>query len=314
MIPLLRHFLFVTLCLSILSPVYSDDDFTFQPVKWEWGGEITGKFSHASFRNWTADGGDYAYDAGITTSLEPRWADSVWSFNASWDGRYSVMGGKSFKFKKTEDKLEINLKFGRNVWTSQKKTEAVYLVAFGDLQTQFAPQFDDIGDPSQRHYISNFMSPGFITDGISMDYRNNFLGLSIAATPLASKITMVYDKGVDKSYYQIDSNHHYTSEAGAYARITFQNNIGKKTTVSLKTILFKDYTKRSSVDLSLFGEIDVQVFSFLKIYASLNMINDDDINIRIYEDIDHDGDDDFAGVGKRLQICSQIGLGISFSF
>jgi len=303
------------MAMFLPSFLFSQDDLTFQPSEWEWNGSIAGTISHVSFSNWAAGGNEYSYVAGLKIRIDPVWSDSVWSFSGSWDGRFSTFGGKSLPPRKTEDRFELNLKFGRLLWNNDWLGSSFHIVGFTDLHTQFLPDYDFIGDPDGSHYISNFMAPGYVTDGLGLDFRSDSLNLSIIITPIASKQTIVLDRGVDGTFFGLDSNQHINSSPGAYARITFSKELFPKTTLSIKSIFFADYSQKSTIDLSFLGEIDYHVTSFLKLYISLQMLNDDDMKVRLYEDLDEDGSsDDFAGLGQQLQLYAQFGVGVNFNF
>jgi hypothetical protein len=301
------------LCFPAL--LFPQDDISFRPSDWQWNGSITGTISHVSFSNWAGGDGDYSYVAGMKLRIDPTWSNGRWSLVGSWDGRFSTFGGKSLPPRKTEDRFELNLKFGHMFWKSDWLASSFHIVIFSDLHTQFLPDYDFIGDPNGSHYISNFMAPGYLTDGIGLDFRSDSLNLSIVVTPIASKQSIVLDRGVDGTYFGLDKGRHINSNPGAYARITFSKEVLRKTTLSIKSIFFADYTEKATVDLSFLGEIDYRITSFLKLYVSLQMLNDDDMKVRLYADLDGDGSsDDFAGLGKQLQLYGQFGVGINVDF
>jgi hypothetical protein len=308
----LRLSLVIVLCSWHLP---AQEKLSFQPASWQWNANVTGTISQVSFSNWTAGGDDYSFLAGLKSSIDPEWSDSLWNFSGSWEGRFSVFGGRHLPPQKTEDRLELNLKFGREIWRSATLASSLYCVAFTDLQSQFLPDYDLIGDPGGGQYVSNFLAPGYVTDGFGLDYRSDSLGLSVVLTPISTKQTLIYDRGVDRTLYNMHPGQRVRSSPGAYARINFSKELLSRTTLTVKTILFADYSEKSTVDVSFFGEVDYQVLSFLKLYLSLQMLHDDDINVRLYEDLDGDGSsDDFAGVGRRLQLFGQFGIGIGIDF
>jgi hypothetical protein len=308
----LRLILVIVACSWHLS---AQDKLNFRSASWQWNANVTGTISQVSFSNWTAGGDDYSFLAGLKSSIDPEWSDSLWNFSGSWDGRFSVFGGRNLPPRKTEDRLELNLKFGRMVWQSTTLASSLYLVAFTDLQSQFLPDYDLSGDPNGGQYVSNFLAPGYVTDGFGLDYRSDSLGLSVILTPISSKQTLIFDRGVDRTLYNMLPGQRVRSSPGAYGRINFSKELLPRTTLTAKTILFADYSEKSTVDVSFFGEVDYRILSFLKLYLSLQMLHDDDINVRLYEDLDGDGSsDDFAGVGRRLQLYGQFGVGIGFDF
>lgn len=308
----LRFFILIITCSWHLS---AQDKLYFRPASWQWNASVTGTISQVSFSNWTAVGGDYSFIAGLKSTINPSWSDGLWSFDGSWDGRFSVFGGRHLPPQKSEDRLELNLKFGRLAWHDSDGAASLYFVAFADLQTQFLPDYDLIGDPGGREYTKNFLAPGYVTNGVGVDFRDDSLGLSIVLTPIASKQTLIYDRGIDRTLYAMSPGQRVRSSPGAYAHLSFSDEVFPRTTVLVKSILFQDYSEKSTVDFAFLGEVDYRVISFLKLYVSVQMLHDDDINVRLYEDIDGDGSsDDFAGIGRRLQLYGQLGIGISVDF
>jgi hypothetical protein len=301
-------------CSQVL-PLYAQDDFDFQPSQWRWNGQISGSISHVSFKNWTANNNEFSYVAGLSSRLYPKYSDNSWIFIGSWDGRFSMFGGNSQPLRKTEDRLELNLKFGRSLWSNSERSTSLYIILFNDLQTQFLPEYDRFADPHKPHYISNFLAPGYMTNGIGVDFRFDSLNLSIVVTPIAMKQTMVFDRGVDRTYYGLDTNQNIENVSGAYTRLIFSKEIFSKITLSMKSIFFVDYSEQFFIDVSFFGEIDYAITSYLKLYTSLHILSDDDLKVRLYEDLDADGlSDDFAGVGQHLQLYGQMGIMISINF
>ena len=224
-------------------------------------------------------------------------------------------GGNSIPLHKTEDRLELNMKIGRLLSQNNSLFSKIYLIAFFDFQSQFFPDYNLYDHDNKRNYSSNFMSPGYIVNGFGIDIKNEKVGFSLAATPLASKETIITDKNVNKSRYNLDQDKDIDYSLGAYLRLNIDKEIFDKTNLKLKSIAFYDYKQKTNVDLSLLFEIEYQALKFLKLFTSIQAINDRDMNINLYKDLDNDGEsDDFAGVGNRLQLYAQFGIGINFNF
>ena len=90
----------------------AQDNLSFSPSPWQWNASITGTLSYVSFKNWSAVGEDFSYVVGMKMYIDPTWSNNGWSFAGAWDGRFSTFGGNSLPPRKTEDRLELNLKFG----------------------------------------------------------------------------------------------------------------------------------------------------------------------------------------------------------
>lgn len=292
------------LLMATTSP--AQDDLTFGANPWTWNGSVSATVGQVSFTHWAA-GGEFSYLLGLNSTISPQWSDSLWSFVGSWYGKYSVFKRKSEPARKVDDDLELSVKFGRMLFPS------FHAVVFADLQSQFWPGYDFY--MSSTAYTSNFMAPGYLTNGLGLDYRTNDQVLSIILSPFSSKETIVLDHGVDPTQYGVKKGKHVFGAPGAYSKITVNGKIIGSLSGNFRAILFKDYTRRVSPDLSFKGQLDYQLLSFLQLYFRLDLLNDDDINVNLYEDLDNDGSaDDFAGVGPRLQVSTQLGIAVSVSF
>lgn len=302
----MRRVFFFCLFFGALSVSEAQDDLSYDPTPWSWNGSVSATIGHVSFDNWAA-GGEVSYLLGLNSTVNPQWSDSIWSFTASWYGRFSIFKRKSDPARKVDDNLELSFKFGRLLASS------FHAVVFADLHSQFWPGYDYF--MSSTAYTSNFMAPGHLTTGIGLDYRTASQILSIVFTPLAVKEIFVLDRGVDPTQYGVAAGRHSFGAPGGYSKITVSGTILDRFSGNFRAIVFMDYSRRTSPDLSLTTELEYELLSFLKLYGSLRLLNDDDINVNLYEDLDKDGSaDDFVGVGPRLQVSTQLRIEISVVF
>ena len=308
--PLLRILvLTVSLFAISVSPLCAQDDLEYGDTPWSWNASIGGTVSHVSYSNWAAGGEDYSYALGLSMNISPVWSSDLWSFQSTLSGEFSVFRSRSVKPRKIEDRLEWNVKAGYRI------TENLHLVLFGDLQSQVWPGYDFVFDDSGDDYISNFLAPGYITGGVGIDYRQDSLGLSVVATPLAMKLAVVADRGVDPTQYGVPSGRTVDGTAGSYARVSFTNSSIPRMTITIASIFFIDYTRRSELDISFTGEIDLNVIDGIAVFVQSHVLRDNDMKVNLYEDLDADGDiDDFAGVGSKVQVFSQLGVKFQVSF
>jgi hypothetical protein len=304
--------LFAIFFLTVQCFAQYDDQFAEQP--WRWNASIDLSVANVHFSNWVA-GGEYSYLLGLNSSLDPSWMNDTWSFESRWDGEYTVFKSKTVPLHKVLDRLDWTMRFGYRL------TPTISLSLFGELQTQFWPGYgyfaqpNDDGSIGPIPYISNFMAPGYLTTGLGLEMKDDSLGLSVLITPLSMKQTYVLDKGVDPTTYGLDTGATVLRQPGAHSHIRFKKEIFSRTTLDIKTILFIDYSNTFAIDLSMRTEVDVKVLSYLKVFAAIQLLDDKDLKVSLYEDLDGDGrSDDFAGVGPRLQIFGQIGIALTLSF
>ncbi len=137
--------------------------------------------------------------------------------------------------RKSDDYFELNTKLGY-----QARKHWYYTVQF-NMQTQFFKSYTYSGKSSTL--IGNFLSPGYFTPSLGMNYKPNGK-ISLMLAPLAGKVTFVRClKKVDPTRYGVKENSHAKSEIGA--SITYNhifNNIWNFLDISSYMDLFLYYS------------------------------------------------------------------------
>jgi hypothetical protein len=301
-------FVFWGFQILLFNSSFAQSDLDFEKSHFTWNASLDATAANITYSNWVA-GGDYSYLLGLKSSMYPSWSNGKWGMRSTWYGKYNVFKSKDTVPRKTEDRLELTIEFGYRL------SSQLYVVVFSDLQSQFWPGYDSYSDNSNPAYISNFMAPGFLLSGAALTMRDDSLNASFSITPLVAKLTYVLDRGVDVTKYGVDPGAKVHSQPGAYLCLTMNTEIIRNVTLDTKAVIFADYSQQLSPDLSFRGELTYKVAKYFGVYCSLQALNDDDINVSLYEDLDHDGDsDDFAGVGHRLQVYTQVGISFSIKF
>lgn len=279
--------------------------------KWDISGSVSGIITHFSFKNWLSDDNEYSYNIGLKSRINCDLNDSIYIFSSEWDGRFSYFDGNNVRMRKSDDKFEINAKIGAKILKFENRN-SLQLIFTSDLHSQFFPDYDIFSD--NNDYVSNFMAPGILINSLALEYEDKSL-FTLSLSPIGVKSVFVFDNGVEKSYYGINDNKKADYNIGAVCRSALNYNIYDNLKFSLKSILFYNYSDLTKVDFSIFSELDYQIFKVLKCFVSLRAVNDANLNVRLYRDLDSDGDiDDFDGIGNRLQINAQIGLSVSLDF
>ncbi len=135
------------------------------------------------------------------------------------------------------DQLELNTKYG------YKAAKKWFYSANANLKTQLFYDSNKLDDGSVE-YNSGFLSPGYFTAGLGMDYKPHG-NLSIILAPLSSKLTFVLDTvNIDPSGYNIKPGNRLIRQVGfnfiANHKIPFSN----LTTLANRVEVFKDYIEK----------------------------------------------------------------------
>jgi hypothetical protein len=307
--------LVLILKLGVLSAIAQDTLVDTVAVRniWDFGGTGTVNFSQVSLNNWAAGGQNSMSVLGIL-NLYTNYKQGKNTWNNTLDLTYGSVKLQNQRVQKSDDRLELNLKYGREA------TPKWFYTGQLNMRTQLTPTYT----PNRDTMLSNFMSPAFILTSIGMDYKPN-PKLSVFISPLTGKFTAVLNQdladqgvfGVQAADQDVEGNlipgtgQRLRKEFGGFVNVRFRNEIFKNVTLQSKADLFSNYLHNpKNVDLNWENLVDFKVNKFLSATLFLHMIYDDDILI----DIDRSGDGTIDGKGPRLQLKETMGIGFSYKF
>lgn len=280
---------------------------------WDFGGTGTVNFSQVSLNNWAAGGQNSLSALGIL-NLYGNYKKGRNTWNNTIDLTYGTVKLQDQRLRKSDDRLELNFKYGRqasNKW---------FYTAQLNTRTQISPTYT----PERDSVISNFMSPAFVLASIGMDYKPN-PKLSVFISPFTGKFTAVLNQrmadfgafGVEPAKLDPEgrpipgTGQRLRREFGGFVNVRFRNEIFKNVTLSSKADFFSNYLHNAkNIDVNWENLVDFKVNKFLSASLFLHMIYDDDILI----DVDRDKDGTMDGKGPRLQLKETIGIGFSYKF
>ena len=271
---------------------------------WKTGGKFTTLFNQTSLTNW-AGGGQSSLSLASNFEYFANYADGKKSWQNNISGSYGINEIKGEETRKTQDYLEINSKYGRNIsplWS---------LSGFATVQSQFTPGYNYENDPEGTNYISNFFAPGYVLEGIGFEYNLPDQGFSFTISPLTVKHTFVMDEGVKATDYGLDSGETVRTEVGAYLKIDYKKTIAEHINFSSNLLLYSNYIEKpENVDVNWKNEVTLKVNKWLSVNFIAHFIYDDDVKFEETEEIG--GVTVINSRGPRLQIRQVTGLGISF--
>ena len=260
---------------------------------WQAGALNSLNFSQLSLSNWAAGG-----QGSIALNAYTDWSLKMSKGRHRWENRLQAAYGFVHAFgelyKKSDDKLIFDSKWGFKAY------DKLFLSAAFNFTSQMTQGFDYSGTPVK---ISSFISPGYFSLGLGIDYKPNDF-LSVGASPLTSKLVVVTDPFL-RPRYGNRSDEEVRVELGAQVKLDLKKEVFKNVVISTDLTLFSNYLRSPSnikVLWNLF--VDMKVNKYLSTNFRVNMIYDDEITIT-----DRNGNS-----GARLQIKEVLGIGLTYSF
>lgn len=289
---------------------------------WTKGAVVNVNFSQVGLYNWAA-GGENNVSVGSLFSSFANYKKGSTSWDNLLEMAYGSVKPGEKSFRKTEDRFELNSKFGHlaiNKW---------YYSALFNFRTQFADGVDYTNENNPT-IISSALAPAYVTLGIGMDYKPND-DFTIFASPLTGRITYVgwqslADKGafgVEKAQYDETTGDLLVKgkktryEFGAYFKMNWKKEIMKNVTFKTNLALFSNYLDRpQNIDILWDVLLAMKVNKYITASITTNLIYDNDIDITQYSKTVNPvtGNRDVIGYGPRTQFKQVVAVGFSHKF
>lgn len=223
----------------------------------------------------------------------------------SWDNSvdlgYGFLKEKENALVKSDDKIDLNSKFGVK---ASEHWNYSFLVNF---KSQFAPGY---AYPNTKDPISRFMAPGYLNLAAGMDFNTE--KISVLISPVTGKFTFVTDNELSAiGSFGLAPGKKVRSELGAFLKFEGKTDVVKNVSLQTKLDLFSNYLHNpQNIDVDWNMLINMKVNDFLSANLVSHLIYDDDIKIPI----DKNGDGIIDEKGPRIQFMEMFGAGLSFKF
>jgi hypothetical protein len=283
-------------------------------TSWKFGGIVGLNFNQVAFVNWAAGGqNSIAYTAIGSVFARYEKGKSLWVTSLDLAYGQSKLGRD--KLRKTDDRIELNSKYGYKI------DDKWFASALLNFRTQFDKGYNL---PNDSVVISDFMAPAYLTFGLGIDYVPNE-NFSIMASPLTAKITFVSNQtlanagqfGMEPAVFDtagniltIGANVRY--ELGAALNAVYTNKFYKDNIFfSSRLGLFSNYMDRpENIDVNAEAMLTLKVNKFMNVSIAALLIYDHDITIREVVDVNDPTQDRF---GPRTQFKEVLSVGISYT-
>jgi hypothetical protein len=276
---------------------------------WKKGGSFTVNMAQTSLTNWAAGGQNSLAFGGLFNGFA-----NLVKGKSQWDNTLDVgygllKQGKDEDFRKTDDKFDFSSKYGKEAFKN------FYYSGLLNFRTQMSAGYNL---PSKKT-ISDFLSPGYLTLALGLDYKPN-AHFSAFIAPLTGKFTFVMNDSLsNEGAFGVTPGSTTKSEFGGYIRTTytkddFKGEFLKNIAFTTKLDLFSNYLDNpQNIDVNWEVLIALNVNKFITVNINTLLIYDD--NIKVPYDVD--GDNliaDGEGVASKIQFKEILGIGLSFKF
>ena len=293
-----KLFLFVFILLGLKESIAQVDSAAVKPIVkdtvWRQGASFGLNFTNVGLNNWSAGGQSMIAFTGIFSG-NLDYAKKKFEWHNSLDIAYGFqrLGNKSAPYRKSDDRIYFQTK------ASFVHNSKLHVTALADFRSQFSQGYIYYTDSSKL--ISNFLAPAYITGSLGLEYLP-FKGMSILASPVALRYTIVDDKYLSSiGAFGITPGQTLRKEYGTSLMIKYKVDVVKNVTYSTQLYLFDKY-KNINVDVYWDNYIYMKVNSFLTTTFSTNLIYDNSIQVHR----------DNGTVGPAIQFKRVLSVGIVY--
>jgi len=266
------------------------------PEGLKYGGVVSANFAQTALSNWSSGGNNsIAINGLLNLFLTYRKNNTVWNNTANF-GYGLLKQGKESDYVKTDDRVEINSKYG------YKAKKDWYYSGMINFVTQMAKGYKYENDSVK---ISAPFAPAYLTGAIGMDYQKK--DYAIFLSPLTTKITFVYDDDLSRQgAFGVEKDSNLRMELGGYVKTNFRKELLENVTLDTDLSLFSNFLENpENIDIDWKILLAMKVNQYISANITTHLIYDDDITT-----INEEGKEE----GPKLQIKEIFGIGISYSF
>jgi hypothetical protein len=277
---------------------------------WKKGGVFALNLAQTSLSNWAA-GGQNSFAVNGIFSAFANYKQGISAWDNSLDLGYGLLKlGKDADYMKTDDKIDILSKYGREAFKN------FYYSVLMNFRTQMRPGYKY---PDTNNKISDLFAPAYLLLAAGLDYKPNpYFSAFIA--PLTAKFTFVTDEALsDAGAFGVKPGEKSRGEIGGYIRAIYTRNdfkdeFLKNVSFTTKIDLFSNYGNNpQNIDVTWENLIALKVNKLISVNFNTVLIYDDDIKVPV----DRNGNGLFESTeapGPRTQFKEILGVGFSYKF
>jgi hypothetical protein len=256
---------------------------------WKFGTIVKLDFNQGHVSKSWAEGGESSISALSGVKSFAKYQKNKTTWESTIDMQYGLLKSGDNEFRKNQDKLELNTKFGQLAFGKW------YYTSMLNLKTQFVRGYNYSADGS-RTLISSFFAPAYILGSIGLDYKPK-KDFSILLSPFTAKYTIVSDTAnIDQTAFGIDADKKIKKEVGAYMKLLHKWKITKDISMENKLEFYSSYSNTpKNVDVDWQFILNLPINQYLTTTISTYLISDDD-------------------TGSKIQFKENLAVGIRYQF
>tara|TARA_R110001583_G_scaffold33438_3_gene112898 strand:+ start:141 stop:1862 length:1722 start_codon:yes stop_codon:yes gene_type:complete len=256
---------------------------------WKFGTTVKLDFNQGHVSKEWAEGGESSISALSGVKSFAIYKKNKTSWETTIDMEYGLLKSGENDFRKNQDKLEFNTKFGQLAFGKW------YYTSMFNLKTQFVRGYNYL-DEEERELISNFFAPAYILGSVGLDYKPK-PDFSILLSPFTAKYTIVGDTtNIDQTAFGIDADEKVKKEVGAYIKLLHKWKITKDISMENKLEFYSSYSnKPKNIDVDWQFILNLPINQYLTTTVSTYLISDDD-------------------TGTRVQFKENLAIGVRYQF
>ena len=256
---------------------------------WKFGTTVKLDFNQGHVSKEWAAGGESSISTLTGIKSYANYKKNKTSWENTVDFQYGLLKSGEDEFRKNQDKLEVNTKFGHLAF---KKW---YYTSMFNLKSQFVKGYKYSSDDS-RKLISNFFAPAYIIASIGLDYKPK-KDFSILLSPFTAKYTIVNDTAnIDQTNFGIDADEKVKKEVGAYVKLLHKWKITKDISMENKLEFYSSYSNTAkNIDIDWQFILNLPISQYLTTTISTYLISDND-------------------TGSKIQFKENLAVGIRYQF
>jgi hypothetical protein len=266
---------------------------------WKTGGVGSLNMTQVSLTNWAA-GGESSLSGIALLNVYANYKKNKFVWDNTLDLAYGLLKQGDDPIIKSDDRIDFASKAGQYAFKNW------YYTGLLGFKSQFAPGYSD---PDDEFYISDFMSPAYLSVSLGMDYKpsDNF---SLFISPLTGKMTFVMDDSLSNvGAFGVDPGSTFRPEFGGYIKMVFKYDVMENVSLQTKFDLFSNYIENpENIDVTWDVLVAMKVNDYLTATITTNLIYDDDIDITI------ENDDGTESLRPAVQFKEMFALGLSYKF
>jgi len=270
---------------------------------WTKGGVIGLNMGQVALSNWQG-GGQSSISGTSLLSVFKNYKKGKTAWDNSLDLAYGLLSQNNGPFIKSDDRIELNSKYGRQF----KNNDKLYYGGLVNFRSQFAPGFATV---AQQTLISRIMSPAYITAALGIDYKPTS-AFSVFIAPVSYRGTVVLDPNLNAlGAYGVEANENIRHEMGGLVMLKFQDDLMKNINLRTQATFFSNYLDRpENIDVLWDLLLTMKVNKYINASIGTTLIYDHDIDIAT--DANNDGSFDVSG--PKVQFKEVLNIGVSYVF